>query len=308
MSSIPSDLNWKVLYSGDPHAGWLHSGIAVMSDGTIVFEAAGGSAFMLMSPLNPTPSTVAVNAAVLHGITAEAGSENFWICDPGVYLGPPAGQVLLVNRHGEVLRKLSRPGLQLDATPPWKPTSLAVVEVDGPHAGDIWIGDGYGESLLHRISPDGGTQTFDGISTGLAFDCPHGVAIDTRWEAPLVAIADRGNQRVVYLTLDGDFAREVKSPLMTSPSSLAVRGERLMVTDLFGAILSIDMNDEIEIHLSAANAERGEGWPNHIEGGVEVAPVVRDCAVNSPHGIAVAPDGRVLFTEWYLGGRVVQIF
>ena len=308
MSSIPVDVKWKTLYSGDPHDGWLHSGIAALADGTIIFEAAGGGAFILMNPLDGSSTKVSVNAAVLHGITQATDGANFWICDPGVYLGPPAGQVILVNRRGEVLRKLTRPGSDVDAPPPWKPTSLALVEVDGAENGDIWIGDGYGESLVHRIRPDGSTQTFDGTSTGTAFDCPHGVAIDTRGSTPLVAIADRGNERIVFFTLDGDYVRTVRSENMPAPSSIVVRGDDLFLTDLFGAILSVDRDDQVKVHLRAAQSERGEGWPNQLIRGGEVAPNVAEGAVNSPHGIAVASSGAVLFTEWYLGGRVVQIF
>jgi len=302
MNSIPTDLTWKTLYSGDPQDGWLHSGIAVLSDGALAFEAPGGGALMMMNPIDGSSSKVAVRASVLHGITAVDGRDELWICDPGVYSGPPAGQVLLVNRQGEVLRKIFRPGLLPDDAPTWKPTSLAI------HHGDIWIADGYGESLVHRIRPDGSTQTFDGAASGTRFDCPHGVAIDTRAQEPLVVIADRGNERIVVMTLDGEYVRTIKSSQMVGPSSIAIRGNHLFVTDLFGAILSIDKNDQVVVHVSAAKSERGEGWPNRIVDGLEVAPEVVEGAVNSPHGIAVTSDSRVIFTEWYLGGRVVQLY
>ena len=307
MNLNPSDLHWKTLFSGNPADGWLHSGIGVLSDGQIVFEAPGGRAFIILNPEDGSHKKVTAPAAVLHGITVHKNSDSFWICDPGVYGIDGEGQIIRVNRDGEILQELIRPNTSKGDFVTWKPTSLAIVEVEGEQNGDIWVGDGYGESLVHRIRRDGTTQTFDGSSTGTKFDCPHGVTIDTRGAEPLVAIADRGNERLVFFTLDGEFVREVKSENMEGPSSIAVRGDDLVITDLFGAILALDMNDQIEILISSTNPTRGEGWPNQMVNGSEVAPIVHDGAVNSPHGITVGANGKVFFTEWYFGGRVVQI-
>ena len=307
MSSIPTELNWKTLFAGDPRDGWLHSGIGIFPDGNIVFEAPGGRAFIDFNPSDGTSTKVSVDAAVLHGIFVPINSENFWICDPGVYGAPPAGQLLLVNRNGEILERITKPGADINAPIVWKPTSVAIVE-EGKHKGDMWIGDGYGESLVHRIRPDGTFQTFDGSSTSIRFDCPHGLAIDTRGKEALIAIADRGNERIVFFTLEGEYVRSVKSEKMVGPSSIAVRGDRLIVTDLFGAILSVDAEDRIEILVPPIRVDRVEGWPNKLVDGTEVAPDIRDGAVNSPHGVTVSPLGEVLFTEWYFGGRVVRIY
>ncbi len=307
MSTIPNEINWKTLYSGDPKDGWLHSGVGVFSDGQIVFESPGGGAFIVLNPEDESFTRVEVSAAVLHGITVLQNSNDdaFWICDPGA---DTSGQLLLVNRKGELLRRIFRPGTIEGDLVTWKPTTVAVVEAEGAHKGDIWIGDGYGESLVHRIRPDGSFQTFDGSSTSLVFNCPHGIAIDTRGPESLVAIADRRNKRIVFFTLDGEYVESVSSELMIGPSSIAVRQDRLIVTDLYGAMLSVDLAGKVEVLIPSIKPERGEGWPNQIKDGESLAPDVRDGAVNSPHGVAVSSNGTVFFTEWYFGGRVVQIF
>ncbi len=307
MSSIEKDVNWKTLFEGDPKNGWMHSGIGIFSDGHIVFESPGGRAFIVLNPQDGTFTKVDVDAAVLHGITVLQNSDedSFWICDPGA--NTPA-QLLLVNRKGKILRKILRPNTTEGDVVTWKPTSIAVVEVEGPYKGDIWIGDGYGESLVHRIRPDGSSQTFDGSTTSMVFNCPHGIAIDTRGPEPLVAIADRRNKRMVFFTLDGEYVKSVSSDSMIGPSSIAIRNDLLIVTDLYGAMLSIDLEGKVEILVPSIKPERGEGWPNQIKDGETVAPDVRDGAVNSPHGVCVAPNGTVFFTEWYFGGRVVRIY
>ena len=227
-TSIPQEVNWKTLYSGDSKDGWMHSGIGILSDGHIVFESPGGRAFIVLNPEDASFTRVDVDAAILHGITVVSNSsdDSFWICDPG---GTEAAQVLLVNRKGEVLRKISRPNTSEGDAVTWKPTTLAIVEEAGPYQGDIWIGDGYGESLVHRIRPDGSSQSFDGSSTSLVFNCPHGILIDTRGPQSFVVIADRRNKRIVFFTLDGEYVKSVSSEAMIGPSSFAIRKDLLNV-------------------------------------------------------------------------------
>lgn len=306
-TSIPHEVNWKTLFSGNPKDGWMHSGIGVFSDGHIVFESPGGRAFIVLNPEDASFTRVAVDAAILHGITVVANSsdDSFWICDPG---GTEDAQVLLVNRKGEVLRTITRPNSKVGDPITWKPTTLAIVEEAGPYQGDIWIGDGYGESLVHRIRPDGSTQSFDGSTTSLVFNCPHGIFIDTRGPQSFVVIADRRNKRIVFFTLDGEYVKTVSSEAMIGPSSFAIRKDLLIVTDLYGAMLSVDLAGNVEILIPSIKPERGEGWPNQIKDGESIAPDVIVGAVNSPHGVAVNSSGTVFFTEWYFGGRVVRIY
>ncbi len=306
-TSILQEINWKTLFSGNPKDGWMHSGIGILSDGQIVFESPGGRAFIILNPKDETFIKVDVDAAILHGITVVANSsdDSFWICDPG---GTDAAQVLLVNRKGEVVRTISRPNTKAGDAVTWKPTTLAIVDEEGPYKGDIWIGDGYGESLVHRIKANGSSETFDGSSTSQVFNCPHGILIDTRGPQSLVVIADRRNKRIVFFTLDGEYVKSVSSDCMIGPSSIAIRNDLLIVTDLYGAMLSVDLDGKVEILIPSIKPERGEGWPNQIIEGETVAPDVRDGAVNSPHGVCIAPNGTVFFTEWYFGGRVVRIY
>ncbi len=276
----------------------MHSGIGVLSDGHIVFEAPGGAALIFLDPATKKHVRIEVGVAVSHGI-AVASDDTIWICDPGAQI---PGQVVQINLEGKILRTIKQPVRSSDEQDKWRPTSIALAA-----SGDIWIGDGYGLSLVHVVRANGAIETFDGSTSGTKFDCPHGVAVDTRESVNRIAVADRSNKRVLYFKEDGTFIRSVSAPIMTSPSSLAVRGSDLLVTDLFGAILAIDLDDQVRAILPTSNVNTREGWPNKISGADSVAPDVLEGKLNSPHGITVSVRGEVYFTEWYLGGRAVTI-
>jgi len=276
----------------------MHSGIGVLSDGRIVFEAPGGAALIFLDPATKKHVRIEVGVAVSHGI-AVASDDTIWICDPGAQA---PGQVVQINLEGKILRTIKQPVRSSDEQDKWRPTSIALAT-----NGDIWIGDGYGLSLVHVVRANGAIETFDGSTSGTKFDCPHGVAIDTRESVVRIAVADRSNKRVLYFKEDGSFIRSVAHPIMTSPSSLAVRGSDLLVTDLFGAILAIDLDDHVRAIVPTSNVNTREGWPNKMSGADSVAPDVFEGKLNSPHGITVSVRGEVYFTEWYLGGRAVTI-
>ena len=276
----------------------MHSGIGVLSDGRIVFEAPGGTALLFLDPATKNHVRIEVGVAVSHGI-AVASNDTIWICDPGAQA---PGQVVQINLEGKILRTIKQPVRSSDEQDKWRPTSIALAA-----NGDIWIGDGYGLSLVHVVRTNGAIETYDGSLSGTKFDCPHGVAIDTRESVVRIAVADRSNKRVLYFKEDGSFIRSVAHPIMTSPSSLAVRGSDLLVTDLFGAILAIDLDDQVRAIVPTSKVNTRVGWPNKMSGADSVAPDVFEGALNSPHGITVSKKGDVYFTEWYLGGRAVTI-
>ena len=301
-----SAIGWRTLLLGTPTDRWSHSGIGVLADGRLVISASGGGELLLLDEHTGDIDGVWTGSAHAHGIEAIDGADGneLWIADPGP-LGQ-SGQLTRIRVDGTMLARLTEPGTD-GLAEQWKPTSTAVVRGAVAHRGDLWIADGYGRSLVHRVSGTGDTRTIDGSTTGMRFDCPHGITIDYRGPEPLVAIADRGNQRVVFLTLDGEFVRAVTDDAMPTPSSLALRGDDLLVTDLRGALLRIDRNDRVHVIVADSHGSDREGWPNRVVDGEVVAPEFREGCLNSPHGLAVGPTGAIYLTEWALGGRVIRL-
>ena len=298
-------IRWTTLrYDPDdrPEA-WSHSGAAIAADGRLVVAQRGGGGITLIDEKSGSAERIAMSTAECHGILSEPSIDpgTLWIADPG-------GQVLALELASGSTRRIRQPDVPAGQPERWAPTSLALVTA-GPHRGDLWIADGYGESLVHLVRPDGSSLTIDGSESGTAFDCPHGVAADTRGTVPLIVVADRANRRLVWFDLDGSFVRALEDPVMTSPSSIAVRGAELLVTDLFGALLAVDPTDRVTavIGLDPATHSR-PGWPNdELEGREARRPELVDGILNSPHGIAVREDGTVYLTEWLIGGREVRL-
>jgi hypothetical protein len=300
---------------GALRAEWSHSGAAVLGDGRLLFAEPGGHALIALDETTGEATRVETPTDVGHGLTVSRaeGREIVWVADPGTETG---GRVLRLDWATGSIVALPDP---LDGDPrarglgPWRPTSTAVVESPGDHFGELWVADGYGRSLLHRYGVDGRILTVDGSDSGTAFDCPHGVAIDTRAPEPLVVVADRLHSRLVFLDLDGRFVRSVTSSTATGsaamlrPSSLAVRGDRILVTDLIGALLAVDPDDRITAILPAAVDSSRPGWPNALDGDTLVRPPLTEGELNSPHGIAVGREGQVYLTEWLLGGRQLRL-
>ena len=300
---------WTTLWpEGDRSPEWSHSGIVVLADGRVVFAEPGGHALILLDESTGAATRVPTPTEDGHGLTrsSEGGREILWIADPGPADGH--GQVLRMDVAARSFATLAEPGRRPGESEGWKPTSTAVVPPGGgEHAGELWVADGYGRSRVHVFRVDGSTATFDGAGTGRPFDCPHGVVIDDRGVEPLVVVADRANRRLVFLDLDGDFVREVQDEVLTSPSSLAVRGDDLLVTDLFGGLLRVDPDDAVHELVARDRAPQREAWPNRMEAGAVVRPLLLDGRLNSPHGIAVGQEGQVYLTEWLLGGRQLRL-
>jgi hypothetical protein len=294
-------IHWQTLFTEDWHEGWMHSGVVELSDQRLVFEASGGGALLFLTPSTNDLNRVTVPVAAAHAIVSviDKDGECLWICDPGA---EPPGQVIKISLSGDVLESIKQPIGSSEEIGKWRPTSIAIDK-----AGNKWVADGYGLSLLHCIRESGEIETFDGSASGQPFDCPHGVAIAERNGTTMIVVADRANKRLVYLDTNGNFLRNVQGELITSPSSIVAHDNFLYVTDLFSTIIEVDKDDNIRALVPSKPKNENEGWPNTVENGEVVGPLLSTGAMNSPHGISISRSGEILFTDWCLGGRVVRL-
>jgi DNA-binding beta-propeller fold protein YncE len=76
-----------------------------------------------------------------------------------------------------------------------------------PNSGDVYITDGYGNSRVHRFSPDGQHQVSWGAPGVLPgqFQIPHNVVID---KDETVFVTDRENNRIQIFDPNGKFLRQ----------------------------------------------------------------------------------------------------
>lgn len=306
--------------------GWAHHGLAVSRSGEIigfhpersevVFFDRGGRFLRSF----PTPLKEG------HGITLveEDGDELVWVADPGSKMRQAAdgsyradvaegqGQVAKFRLDGALATTLERPPHAAYETGRYAPTFVAVDEVRHGGSGDVWVADGYGQSLVHRYRADGTyVATIDGTEGEAGhFNCPHAIFIDRRGERPELWVADRGNAQVQVYDLDGSWLRVVGEGFLNSPSVFATYGPHMVIGELYARLAVLDDHDQLVCYLG----ENGEvtklpGWPNSLDDDQHPVrtPHLQPGRFNSPHGLTIDADGNVYVAEWLIGGRMVKL-
>ncbi|MCH7606037.1 MAG: hypothetical protein IH962_02675 [Chloroflexi bacterium] len=161
--------------------------------------------------------------------------------DDGVYLADrDAHQVLKYTPEGELMMALGTRYQAALQAPFNHPSDIAVA----PN-GDIYVSDGYGNSCVHRFTPDGAhIASFGEPGSGPGqFRVPHSVRVaqDGR-----VYVCDRENHRVQVFSADGEFLdqwTDFKSPMgihIDANQTVYVTDQvpRLSILDLDGHLLA----------------------------------------------------------------------
>ncbi len=321
------DEDWADTPSPEQAAvGWAHHGLALLRSGRLVGFHPERPDVVVYDPSGRCVGTWATGLSEGHGITVveDDGEERIWIADPGSKMrrspdgeyrresADESGQAVQFDLDGSVTMRLARPDHPAYETGWYAPTSIAVDERRHGGNGDIFVADGYGQSLVHRFAPDGSyLATLDGEEgPGGRFNCPHGIMIDRRRDEPELLVADRANAVVRVYGLDGTWRRDVGRGVLNTPSAFALWGDRLVVAELRARLAVLDLDESLLGYLG----ENGEicdaaGWPNALDGeGHPVRPPSLQAGrFNSPHGLASDRDGNLYVAEWLVGGRMVKL-
>jgi len=221
-----------------------------------------------------------------------------WAVDTGSKRFVAGAEFETVRRRGRVVRVTD--GFELpppyDDDRRYSPTAVAV-----DARGNIWVADGYGQSLVHRYTPDGVLElALDGFAT------PHSLAvIDDR-----LLVCDRANGRLQEYDLDGRFERTLGEGVVVTPTDLVVSGDHLVLTDFTAARVTVLTRDGgLVEHLGGGSRTPAEdAWPNARSAtGEIVRPALRRGVLNSPHTLAADQDGEIYVAEWLIGGRVTKL-
>jgi len=231
----------------------------------------------------------------LHGmqIRAEDGVEYLYATHIGQHVA------LKMTLAGEVLWTLGYPeesGLYDDANQ-YRPTSIAVA----PN-GDLFVADGYGLSWIHVFDAERNYLRTLGGRGGLRgqFQTCHGIAIDEWNGEPALLVADRENDRVQVLDLDGRvldvLGGELRRPchLQWKDGALLVPGlaGRVTVLDGEGATLAV-LGDQPDEALRARNDVGADRW--------------RAGEFLSPHCARWDSNGDLYVMDWNFLGRVTKL-
>jgi len=124
--------------------------------------------------------------------------DNLWLADDRghrIYKTDKKGNVLMTIGTGEASPRGSGEMFNL-------PTDIAV----SPATGEIFISDGYGNSRIHRLDPQGNhilSWGESGVDHG-QFSLPHAIAM---LGTEKVIVCDRENHRIQVFTIDGEFVQ-----------------------------------------------------------------------------------------------------
>ncbi|MDR1281647.1 MAG: exo-alpha-sialidase [Opitutaceae bacterium] len=205
--------------------------------------------------------------------------DKVWLTDIGnhaVYQCTPGGKILrtfgVVGEAGEDADRFN------------KPTDVALAP-----DGSIYITDGYGNSRVVCLAPDGAFRFAwgkRGAGPG-EFHNPHNIVIrDNR-----VYVADRDNARIQVFTLTGDFVAEWKNVGRPYGLFLAKDGQLYvsMVDDKAGVEAVLVMTPDGEIRQTIGRRGRAPG------------------EFDVPHSLAVLPDGQAIYVGEVGNKRVQRI-
>ena len=119
----------------------------------------------------------------------------------------------------------------------WNGLTAVTVAPDGA----VFAAMGYGSQLIHKFDASGKLlKTFGAKGNGDGqFNTCHGLTIDTRFGAPRLLVADRGNRRLCHLDLEGNWIG-VHASNLRLPCSFSWHGEYLAVAELEARAVILD--------------------------------------------------------------------
>ncbi|MCE9558835.1 MAG: 6-bladed beta-propeller [Armatimonadetes bacterium] len=165
--------------------------------------------------------------------------------------------------------------------------------------GDFFLGDGYGSSWIHRFDRHGNYKTTIGErgSGKGEVNSPHGLWVDDRSGEPLLAVADRGNRRIQYFSLEGKHIKFVTEG-MRMPCHFSIQGELMVIPDLESVVTIVDKDNKVVVHL-------GDGKPSNLRGHPK-NDFISGKFIH-PHDTMFLANGDILVAEWVPQGRVTLL-
>lgn len=299
---------WGFLPDGHHYGGATH-GVAFDSQGFIYISHQGGpgSVFVFDPDGKFVRSLAPQHQGEGHGIDIRReGNEDFIYLSPNSFAHKDTPlKATKMTVRGEVVWEAGPPpeSHRYDEKQPFNTTNISFCPDGGWH-----VGDGYGSSLLHRYDAEGHYLcSFGGQGKEKGqFSTPHGHWLDDRDGIPKVAVCDRGNHRLQYVSLDGQHLGFV--PDIDGPASLDIRGDLMLCTEVFiGRLAFLDKANTVVLRLNDDPA-----WIKTIK----ETPGFRGAAHKDkwlpgkfvhPHDAAFDKDGNIFVAEWVVGGRVTKL-
>ncbi len=284
--------NWAKLPEGMKYVGSTHGNVGVDAQDRVYFNTDTENAVMIFEQGGKFVKAWGKEFKGAHGmkIAKDGDKEVLWLCSLG------RNEVIKLTLDGEVLLTIPFPEKSgvYKAKGEYKPTGVAIA----PN-GDVYVGDGYGKSWVHQWNGKGEyIRSWNGSEReGGKFNTPHGMCLDLRGKDPLVVVADRGNGRLQWFTLEGKYVSEAKEG-MRNPCTLNILGDDIIIPDLQGRITILGKDNKLVAHL-------GENKDKALIGKNPVPPEKwKDGEFTAPHGATWDSKGDLYVEDWNATGRI----
>jgi DNA-binding beta-propeller fold protein YncE len=289
--------DWLKLPEGRMQLGNQHGDVAVSSTGDVYVSVQDPAAgLQVYSPEGKFLRNVNGAPSDFHGfvIHKEAGGEF-------LYGATLRGQTIVkMTLEGGIIMTIgssSIPDQYKSRNARSNLLSLLLTGLDVAPNGDIYVTDGYASDYIHRFDKAGKyISSFGGKQPPYSFNTLHKLAIDTRFQPARLIACDRANNRVVHLSLDGQFLGVVAKDLLL-PAAIVIDGDTAIVGELNGRVTVLDKEGAVVTRIGA-NTEQGTGTN-------KIPPAQwRPGFVLSPHGVALNAHGDLFVSEFSAFGRV----
>ncbi|MEM6674205.1 MAG: hypothetical protein AAF726_15275 [Planctomycetota bacterium] len=284
----------------DMELGNTHGCVAVDASGRVYFNTDAEHAVVVVDADGKLLSTWGDEwKGGLHGMTivAEEDGEFMYLAHTGRH------EIAKTTLEGEVVWTAGVPkdAGMYEGPGQYRPTGIAVA----PN-GEVFVGDGYGQSWCHRFGADGAyIASFGGPGEEPGkMRTPHGLVIEEAGDETFVVVCDRENHRLQRFDLEGKLVR-VEAPGLRRPCNGVFTGDLLAVADLVGRVTLLGLDDSGERYVVAHLGDN----PDPALRGVNGVPREswRDGEFLSPHGIAADADGNLYVLDWNRNGRVSKL-
>lgn len=289
---------WGSLPAGTQFGG-THGGIATDNAGRVYVSTQSETGILVYSPEGQLLTSIAHEYPEVHAIVhVEENGDEYLLTI--VQKGTPAENWLFVKMKtdGTVVQKITAPKeAGFDKPNAWRITAV----VPTPDAGLI-IANGYGDSRLFKFDKDGNfkaSYSGKGTAEGL-MNCSHGLAIDTRYDQPLILVCDRENRRLCHFDFDGKYVDTVTQHLRR-PCQISFYGDYAVISELEGRVTILD-RDNVPVAFLGDNPEKAQ-WANYKVPVSQVAPATFSAA----HGCFIDKQANIYVSDWNISGRVTKL-
>ena len=289
--------DWLKLPAGRPQLGNMHGDIAVSAKGEVFVSVQDPAAgLQVYAPDGTFIRNVNGAPSDFHGFVIKQQPEGEFL-----YGATLRGQtVVKMKLDGTILMTIGSSAIPDEfkvRNARSNELQLLLTGLDVAPNGDIYVADGYASDFIHRFDKTGKYLTsFGGKKAPYNFNTLHKLAIDTRFQPARIIAVDRANNRVVHMSLSGEFLGVVASDLLL-PAAITLNGDNVVVGELRGRVTVLDKTGKVVERIGensgegvGSNQAKPESW--------------RPGLLLSPHGVALNAQGDLFVSEFNQYGRV----